>query len=159
MANIFSPQEILRIAVKVEEQGKKLYQILEEKAGSEQLKNLWHYLGEQEEVHRGIFQGMLERVGDYIIDEFSPGEYQAYLEALASEYVFTPGIIEQKMREVFASDIQAVEFGIYIEKESILIYSALSEYVHTDKQSVLKKVIDEEKRHVAQLISLKKQLK
>ncbi len=52
MVNVFSPQEILRVAVKVEERGQSLYAALEEKATSDKLKNLWKYLKEQEELHR-----------------------------------------------------------------------------------------------------------
>jgi len=89
MVNVFSPQEILRVAVKVEERGQSLYAALEEKATSDKLKNLWKYLKEQEELHRQIFQNMLNKIGDYIVYEFSPGEYEAYLKAISSQYIFT----------------------------------------------------------------------
>jgi rubrerythrin len=155
MANILSPQEILKIAIKVEEEGKNLYHILEEKAKDEQLKEVWRYLKEQEEAHRQVFQEMLDKSGEYIVYEFSPGEYDAYLNAIASSYVFTQGLIERKTKEPFTSDLDAIEFGIYVEKESILVYSALKEYVLADKQPVLDKVISEEKKHLTQLMSLR----
>jgi rubrerythrin len=155
MTNTFNPQEILKIAIKVEEEGKNLYHILEEKAKDDQLKEMWRYLKEQEEVHRQIFQKMLERSGEYIVYEFSPGEHDAYLNAIASSYVFTQELIERKTKELFTSDLDAIEFGIYVEKESILTYSALKEYVLADKQPVLDKVISEEKKHLTQLMSLR----
>jgi rubrerythrin len=159
MANIFSPQEILRIAIKVEENGKALYGALESKTKDEKLKKMWQYLKEQEEEHRKTFQGMLDNVGDYIVDEFRPGEYEAYLRAIASGYIFTQELIEKKTKELFSSDLEAVEFGLYIEKESILTYSALRDYVLTAKQPVLDKVIDEEKKHLVQLTLLKDQMR
>lgn len=159
MVNIFSPQEILKIAIRVEENGKKLYQALEAKTESEQLKHVWGYLKEQEEIHRKVFQDVLDNIGDYIVYEFSPGEYEAYLRAIAQSYVFTQQLIEKKIKELFSSDLEAVEFGVYIEKESILVYSALKEYVLTTKQNVLKKVVDEEKKHLVQLVLLKESLK
>ena len=155
MANTFSPQEILKIAIKVEEEGRNLYHILEEKGGDEQLKEVWRYLREQEEAHREVFQEMLDKCGEYIVYEFSPGEYDAYLSAIASSYVFTQQLIEKKTKELFTSDLEAIEFGIYIEKESILTYSALGEYMVADKKPVLDKVISEEKKHLAQLFSLR----
>lgn len=159
MENIFNPQEILRIAIKVEENGQKLYRSLEQKTNNEKIKEVWHYLMEQEERHREVFATMLDKVGDYIVYEYSAGEYQAYIKAIASQFVFTQKLIEEKARQLFQSDMEAVDFGIYIEKESILTYSALREYVLTAKQSVLDKVIEEEKTHLVRLTSLKESLK
>ena len=159
MENNFSPQEILNIAIKVEENGKTLYGSLEKKAKHDDLKALWRYLKEQEEIHRKVFQEMLDNAGDYLVYEVNPGEYQAYLRAIASEYIFTQELVEKKIKEGFSSDIEALNFGIGIEKESILTYSALREYITIDKQSVLDKVIDEEKWHLAKLSALRDSFK
>ena len=159
MANIFSPQEILRIAVKVEENGKGLYQALEEKAKNEKLKAMWKYLKEQEELHRKVFAKMLDEAGDFVVSEFNPGEYGAYLDAIAKGYVFTQKLIDKKKKELFKSDLEAIDFGLYIEKESILTYTALSRYILDAKKNVLEKVIDEERRHLVQLSLLKDTLK
>jgi len=159
MANILSPQEILRIAVKVEERGENLYAALEAKSTDDKLKKIWKYLKEQEENHRQIFQNMLEKVGDYIVYEFSPGEYEAYLKAISSQYIFTQELIDKKTKELFTSDEEAIDFAIGVEKDSILTYTTLRGYVLSEKQPVLDKVIDEEKRHFAQLVSFKAELK
>jgi len=159
MINTFNPQEIVKIAINIEESGKKLYQSLEGKAKDKKLKLMCKYLKEQEEIHRQIFQEMLDNVGEYIIHEFSSGEYEAYLRAIATEYIFTQEVISGKVKEGFGSDLEAVEFGIFVEKESILTYSALREYVLTGKQAILDKVIDQEKKHLSDLIALKDSLK
>ncbi|MFA5008078.1 MAG: ferritin family protein [Candidatus Omnitrophota bacterium] len=159
MANIFSPQEILRIAIKVEENGKKLYEALEKKTSDNNAREVWAYLKDQEELHRKTFQNMLDNIGDYIVYEFSPGEYEAYIRAIAGGYVFTEELMEKKAKEGFKSDLEAIDFGIYVEKESILTYSALREYVLVEKQLVLDKVIDEEKNHLVKLTILKDKVK
>jgi len=159
MRNTFNPQEIVKIAINIEENGKKLYEALEGKAKDKKLKLMWKYLKDQEEIHRQIFQKMLDNIGEYIVHEFSPGEYEAYLRAIATEYIFTQEIISGKVRKGFCSDLEAVEFGIFVEKESILTYSALREYMLTGKQAVLDKVIDEERKHLIDLIVLKDFLK
>ena len=158
MADTFSPQEILKIAIKVEENGKKLYGILEEKAKDGKIKSVWRYLKEQEDVHRKVFQEMLDNVGDYIVYEFNPGEYEAYVKAIAASYIFTTRLVERKIKDGFGSDREAIDFGIHIEKESILTYTALREYVQTAKQVVLDKVIKEEKTHLVRLTALKESL-
>jgi rubrerythrin len=158
MADNFSPQEILRIAIKVEENGKKLFGILEEKAKDEKVKSVWRYLKEQEDAHIKVFQDMLDNVGDYIVYEFSPGEYEAYVKAVAASYIFTTRLAERKIKDGFSSDAEAIDFGIHIEKESILTYTALREYVQTSKQVVLDKVIKEERNHLVKLTALKESL-
>ncbi|MBN2119497.1 MAG: ferritin family protein [Candidatus Omnitrophica bacterium] len=158
MAEQISPQEILKIAIKVEENGEKLYQALEAKAKDRKLKDLWKYLAGQEEEHRKVFSRMLDNITDYIVYEFSPGEYQAYLKAIAASYVFTQGLVEKKINQGFRSDIEALDFAISIEKESILVYTALKDYVITAKQEILDRVINEEKSHFTQLSSLKQSL-
>ena len=159
MKNTFNPQEIVKIAINIEENGKKLYGALEGKAKDGKLKLMCKYLKEQEEIHRQIFQEMLNNIGEYIVHEFSPGEYEAYLRAIATEYIFTQEIISGKVKEGFRSDLEAVEFGIFVEKESILTYSALREYMLTDKGVVLDRGIGEEKKHLIDLIVLKDSFK
>jgi len=113
----------------------------------------------QEELHRQTFQEMLDAAGDYIVEEINRGEYDAYVKAVASQYIFTPQLIENKTKEGFKSDSEAIDFGIWIEKESIITYSALRIYILTEKQPVLDKVINEEKDHLVKLTLLKGQMK
>ena len=91
----YSPGEILKIAVEVEKNGKKLYEALALESQNKKLKELWLYLKEQEESHQKVFQEMLDNQKDYIVFEFSPGEHQAYLGAIASEYIFTQDLIKK----------------------------------------------------------------
>lgn len=159
MSSFFSPQDILRVAIEVEKNGMGLYEVLEGKAQDEKVKKIWRYLKEQEEIHAKNFQQMLDNVGDYLVHEINRGEYSAYLNAIASEYIVTQELMEKKKKEEFNSDLEAVNFGIYIEKESILTYSALKEYMLTAKQGELQRIIDEEKKHLADLTLIKKSLK
>jgi len=159
MSNIFSPQDILRIAIRVERNGEELYRVLEEKEKNEKLRNIWKYLKEQELLHQKTFQEMLDKVGDYIVYEFSPGEYSAYMKAIASSYILTQGLIEKKTKELFENSLEAIEFGIYVEKESILTYTAFREYVLAQKQPVLERIIEEEKRHLVRLSLLREEFK
>ena len=158
MADNFSPQEILKIAIRVEENGRDLYSALEEKDVKKDVKDMWVYLKQQEKMHIQVFQNMLDEAGDYFIADFGPGDYQLYINAIASEYIVTQQLLERKIKEGFSSDLAAIEFGLSIEKESILVYSALKDYMLTAKQNIIEKVIDEEKGHFAQLSLLQQSL-
>jgi len=156
MLENYNPGEILKIAVEVERNGKDLYALLELKSQDSQARQIWAYLKQQEEVHQRTFQEMLSHQKNYLIVEFSPGEHESYLRAIASEYVFTQDLIKKHIKAEFSSDIEAVNFGISVEKISILTYSALREYIKKDRLAVLDKIIDEEKNHLAKLKGLKR---
>jgi len=159
MVNAFNPQEIVKIAINIEENSRKLYQALEDKTKNEKLKLIYKYLKEQEETHAKTFHQILDNIGEYIVHEFSLGEYEAYLRAIASEYILTQDMINQKIEEGFNSDIEAIEFGISVEKDSILTYSALREYILDDKKEALDKIIGEERKHLISLVVLKDSFK
>ncbi len=156
MSKDYSPGEILKIAVEVEKNGKDLYEALERESQTENIRQLWAYLKEQEEIHRKVFQDMLDSQKDYLVVEFSAGEHQAYLGAIASEYIFTQDLIKKYIRKRFQNDIEAIDFGISVEKISILTYTALKEYIKKDKKGVLDKVIVQEKTHLVKLKTLKR---
>ncbi|MDD3296943.1 MAG: ferritin family protein [Candidatus Omnitrophica bacterium] len=158
MLEKFNPQEILKIAVAVEENGRKLYENLEKKAKGQELKQMWKHLKDQEAEHIKVFEQMLENLKDYLVVEFNPGEYEGYLKAISFEFVFTRQLIEEKITEGFSSEVQALNFGIHIEKKSILVYSALRDYLLQAKQPVLDKVIEEEKKHLIELTEFKKRI-
>lgn len=155
MAELFNPREILEIAVAVEKNGKELYAALEEKTDNQSLRFMWCYLKEQEEDHRRIFQEMIDHFDDYIAYEFGTGEYSDYLKAIAANFIITPKLIQEKKDELFRSDKEAVKFGISVEKESILTYSALKEGIKLQKQASIDKVIEEEKEHFLRLSAIK----
>lgn len=159
MESKWSPQEILEIAEKVERYGQSLYESLEVKAEDEKLKAIWKFLKEQEVGHRRIFSDMLAESDDFKVNEFGTGEYDAYIEAIASEYVFTPQLIDERIDSKFSSDLDAVDFALGMEKESVLVYSALKDYVKEDKMHVLERIIEEEKKHIVELVRLKQILR
>jgi len=159
MVNNFNPQEILKIAINVEANGEELYALLEGKAKDKKIKDMWKYLKDEEAGHHKTFQDILDNIGDYVVYEFSSGEYEAYLKAISSQYIFTQELIDKKTKELFASDIDAINFAINIEKDSILTYDALKGYILIEKQPVLNKIIEEEKRHLEKLTVLKEYVK
>ncbi len=158
MVETFNPREILEISVNVEKNGQRLYADLENKAKYEKIKSIWRYLKEQEEKHRKAFQDMLNNVADYTVQEYAPGDYTNYLRAISGEYIVTGRHIEDRLKKGFRSDSAAVDFGIKIEKDSILTYSAFKEILAAGQQPVLDEIIKEEWMHLVRLAELKEKM-
>ena len=161
MENGYSPEEILKIAVKVEENGRDFYAAQEAKANDEQLKLIWQHLKKQELLHRETFKKMLDNIKDYIVYEYSAGEFDVYFAAIAKEYIFTQQLSQIRAKELLKSGSfdEILNFAVAIEKESILTYSALREYVISEKVDIIDEIINQEKQHLVKLKELKEKFK
>ncbi|MDD5747024.1 MAG: ferritin family protein [Candidatus Omnitrophica bacterium] len=159
MKEALNVREILEIAVHVEENGESLYARLEKKARQEPLRLMWCDLKEQEKNHRVVFQTMIDDLQEDGAYEFSAGEYSDYFKAVSGNYIITQKLIEQKKTELFASDREALDFGVAVEEESILVYSALQEYLSSKQKKIISRVIDEEKRHLVRLTQARENLR
>jgi len=159
MPERFDAGEILKIAVQVKESSCNLYEAIKDKGKDQNLKNLWAYLKEESQVHAKVFKEMVADLEDYIVYQLISEEYNQYLRELTPSYEHAQKLIEKKTKELFDSDLEAVEFGIYIAIESILAYSTLKEHIIPEKLDLLNTIIGDEKRSLARLSAFKKQLK
>lgn len=158
MSDIFSPRELLKIAVAVEENGKSFYAALAKKAPAGPMRDLWNYLKDQEETHIKVFKDILAKTSVDSVYDFSPEENGDYLKALAAGYIFTNDLISKKIDHMFSSDIEAVDLAVNIEKDSILVYSAFKGQIFKDEKMALDEVLSQEKKHLIQLLLLKNTL-
>ncbi len=154
----FDPKQILLIASRVKDNSARLFETLERGTQEENLKSLWATLRQDSQIHHKVFQEMAANVDEYIVYEMVAGEYNPYLRDIAPNYTQTQELIVKKTRELFSSNLEAVEFAIYVKIESILAYSALKEYILPAKLDVLNKIIGDDKKILAKLTTIKKQL-
>jgi hypothetical protein len=77
---------------------------------------------------------------------------------MAPNYTHTKKMILKKTQESFPSDLDAVEFGIYLQIEAVLTYSALKDYILPDKLDVLNKIIGDRKRYLGKLTLFKRRM-
>ena len=151
MANLFKPAEILKIALKIEENGREYYLEAKEKASSQKVGDLFGYLADEEVKHLAIFNGMLNTVGEERVVESYSGEYDEYVKALADSYVFTKDAVGKEMVARAKGEKEVIEFAIGFEKDSILLYYEMVELVPVSKRGIVEQVIREEKSHVRKL--------
>ncbi|MBU0580352.1 MAG: ferritin family protein [Candidatus Margulisbacteria bacterium] len=155
MTKIFAINELLNFAVKIEEEGIAFYKDMAAKAKNNDAKDLYNYLMKEEVDHRKTFQGMLNNVSK----EVSPGtysdEYNSYMRALVESTVFKK---DDKQKASISNDSEAMEFAIDKEKDSILFYLGMKEYVQDKNKSAIDKVIEEERTHVVKLLDIKEKI-
>jgi rubrerythrin len=95
-------------------------------------------------------------VHKYEPPEAYPGEYFAYMNALASSYVFTQKDKGEEAAKNTKNDEEAIGLGIGFEKESILFYVGMKKVVPEHDHKVIDELIMQEQSHLEQLSDLKK---
>jgi len=172
MGNIFSGSEIVELGIQIEKNGRDFYDILARNLENPRHKDrrvrqefwrkkaaeLFKYLKGEEEKHIVIFQKILGKTESYQPVESYPGEYFAYMNALASNYVFTQKDKGKDIAKKIKSDKEAVDTGIGFEKDSILFYEGMKKTVPEHERKIVDDLILQEQNHLRQLTDLKKNL-
>jgi len=128
MGIFFSGPEVIEMAIRTEENGEKFYTSHAEKAEVESVKLLFTYLANEEAKH--------------IADS-------KFLTNFTAE--------ADKIKD--STDVQEViEFAIGFEKETLLFYYGLLEFISEKGRDIVKDIIEQEKAHVEKLTSIKKVL-
>ena len=158
MAIIFSGSELINIAIGIEQRGIAFYDIMAKSTENAGVRDIFQYLTDMERTHIDIFEDMLGEPDKYHIPETYAEEYSAYLQALVDNAVFTDDAITSEMATRVSSDIEALELAIGAEKDSILFYYGFKEIMPQRAQSMVDKIISEEKSHLREISELKKKL-
>ena len=142
MGAVFWGNEVVRLAIEIEKNGEKFYNLLADSAKSQGVKDLSSYLAGEERKHRELFENLLDTIEEYVPFDRYPGEYQSYLRALADEHVFTgDSEVEEMFREA-KTDIDAINIAIGFEKDSIILFHEMMNIVRGKDHPVIQKMID-----------------
>ncbi len=154
----FSVSELLEMALSIERNGIALYRALANETQNKDSKAIYDYLAGEEEKHVNTFQSMLNTAGQYQPPKDYNLKYMLYLQNIVAPSVFS-NISEARQRaKKLSTEIQAIDMGIQSEKDSILFYTEMQNYVMQSDQQIVLNIIDEEKDHLVQLSQLKQTL-
>jgi rubrerythrin len=153
----FKASEIMQVAIRIEENGEKLYRHAKTLTDEPKIKDLFGFLAGEEIKHKKTFEEMVSKLESYEPPETYPGEYFAYLRAYADSLVFSPEEVAEELEELYDVD-EAVEFAMEREIESILYYIEAKSLVPKSQADALDKIIAEERRHYLKLVDVKKSL-
>jgi len=158
MGNIFAGSEIVELGIQIEKNGRDFYSTLAQQSKTPSAQKIFNYLTGEEEKHIEIFQNLLEKTEKYEPPQVYADEYIAYMNALASEYVFTQKDKGKEIARRIKTDTEAVDMGIGFEKDSIIFYEGMKKMVPEYDANAVSELIVQEQRHLRQLVDLKKAL-
>jgi rubrerythrin len=157
----FSLEEVLSMAISIEENGKKFYAAAAAAAKKPELKELFDYLVREEMQHTAFFGAMRTSINSD--EHFNPTdpyfeEAGYYLKSLADVSVFTEVEDGAKLAKLVADEDAVLDKAISMEKEAILFYFELKEMVRHKDHAVMDTIIAEERKHVSMLMEIKEKL-
>lgn len=155
MTTIFSADEIFEMAEQLERNGAGFYRKAAKGMPDKNMKNLLGELADMEVEHEKTFAAMrAELIGsDQLPDVFDPNdEVGLYLQALADGKVFDTKTDPSKQLTGKETPQDILNTAIGLEKESIVFYLGLEEYVPVESgKEKVRAIIKQEMSHVALL--------
>ena len=158
MAGLFSASEIVQIGIQIEKNGKEFYTVLAKSSKSENGREIFRYLAQEEDRHIKVFEDILSSIENYEPGQAYTEEYFSYLAALSKECVFTKEKVGEQIAKRVKDDMEAVETGIGFEKDSILFYHEIKGMVWKKGQQIIERLIEEERGHLRKLFEVKEGL-
>ncbi|MHC4479487.1 MAG: ferritin family protein [Planctomycetota bacterium] len=156
MPDLFSVRELIDLAIREERTGATFYRALAEQTDSEELRDFALEVAGMEDEHEQKFAQLLESVGEYEpAGESYGGEYESYLSYLVEGRIFPTGKDGQEMARRQASDQEAVETAMEMERNTLLFYHEMMRFVPVNDRHLLREIIDEERQHVTDFAKYK----
>jgi rubrerythrin len=145
----YSGQEIVEIAVRIEENGYAFYIAAAEMIREpNDTKNLFLDLAEKETMHIAVFQKLLEK---YEPEDYELGQEDAtlYIQNLADGHIFGEPDSGARLAKNLKSSKEALEIAFKFENDSVAFYTELEKRAKTDSKKLIRQIIEEEKDHAA----------
>ena len=158
MAALFSPWELVNVAIREEHTGAAFYRALARRTDSDTLAEFALRVAEMEDEHERRFKELLQEVGgEQPPAESYPGEYEDYLAYLIEGRIFPMGEEGEALAARQASDEEAVRTAMEMERNTLLLYMELIRFVPESQRDVLEAIMDEERQHLTDFAKYKEE--
>jgi rubrerythrin len=153
----FNAGEVFKVAIQIEENGRKFYEESQKNIESAEIRALFVDLALQEIEHKRKFETLLDQLPP---ESTTPtvwdpqNEIDLYVKMMADNHVFvsSASVKDQVARIRDARD--ALKLAIEFEKDSVLFFLGIEEAVSAKKdQELIKSLVKEEQEHLRRLTS------
>ena len=146
---MFSLQDILQIAVQLENNGEAVYRQAADKSSRASLCAFMAWMADQEAAHAQWFQQLKSAAAPIDGDPDLVRMGRELLQDVVGEHSFSLESLDLNRIEDLE---ELIRVSIEFEKDTVLFYEMLSAFVDaSDSRSLLEKIIAEEHRHIRML--------
>lgn len=147
----YSGQEIVEIAVRIEENGNEFYNAAAAMTtGNDEIKGLFNDLAEKEIMHIAIFQKLAEKFDADTFD-FADQDASDYINHLAESHIFGKPDAGKQVAETIKTPREGLEIAYKFENDSVAFYTELLKFTRSDSKKLVQQIIDEEKEHASDI--------
>ena len=148
---LLTGDEILEIAMRLEEKGEAFYIAAAEEATTTEIKTLFDELAIQEQYHRRAFEQMGRDLVQLTLSDEQWEQFQSYAGVLLEQRVFgKPDGALGKVAGV-QDEREALQTALDFEKDTLQFFQELRGVVKGADQKTVDRIIGEEEHHVKRL--------
>jgi len=115
---------------------------------------MFTFLADEEQRHIAVFEGMLGNIEEFKQTVGYPDQYFAYLQSYADNLIFKKDELQREIAKI-KNAVDAIDFGIRRELDSILYYQEIKSFVPEKDRHLIDEVIGEERKHFIKLSQFK----
>lgn len=147
----YSGQEIVEIAVRIEENGNEFYTAAAGMIpGNNDIKGLFIDLAEKEILHIAIFQKLAEKFDQDSFD-FGAQDASEYINHLAESHIFGKPEAGKNLAKTIKTPREGLEIAFKFENDSVAFYTELLKFTRSDSKKLVQQIINEEMEHAADI--------
>ena len=158
MTSVLKVIDVVDIGIEKEKARQDFYNQVASAFDDTDMKDLFTKLRDWEAGHVVKFESIRDELKQAPTHESYPGEATAYIKALVDDSLY-----QQVKAESFAKNVsdpvEAINYGIGFEKDAILLFQELLQFVQSKNKDAIMKLIEEERHHIVQLIKIKSKFK
>lgn len=156
MNNYVNAEEVIRIAITIEENGHAFYQGALKQIHSPAIKKQLHALAAWEDGHVAKMREMLDSVtgpADEFPLFFSPEEDTSlYIRAIADQHIFIQNDSVESLIKECKNPLDLLNVALRFENDSVKFYTSLAEkVVDPESRKAIEEIAEEEITHVNQI--------
>ena len=151
MGKLLNVSEVIRFAIRIEQEGYRFYVEFMKKIDEPGVLKLFQYLADEEFKHEHIFRNLLDNAGHLPPPERYRGEYETLMEDFLKGNIFDVFRSTSKNIHSLETLKEALAVALDLERNSIVFYTALKKYVGEENQALIEKIIQEELNHILRI--------
>ncbi len=154
MSYSFNAGEVFKVAIQIEENGKRFYEESQDRIENASVRALFADLALQEVEHKAKFESLRaqlppEATASTVWDP--DNELDQYIKMMADAHVFVSGTeLEAKLAAVKNAK-DALNLAIEFEKDSVLFFLSLEDVAGKKDQELIRSLVKEEQAHLKRL--------
>jgi rubrerythrin len=151
----FNAAEVFKMAIDIEENGRKFYLRARESVEDSEVNSLFEELAQQEVEHKKRFEALKAQLPEAVASNtvWDPdNEMDQYLRVMADEHVFVRSEDTEKELSRIKDVKDALKLAIEFEKDSVIFFLGIQDAVDAEKgKELIGILIKEEQEHLKRL--------